>query len=382
MYYYYLIKVFISFISKRKSLIQLTFKYHKILSKIRHKQENASSKEGKIFSINLAYIYYSFSKELTTQAEIQMSEYLIQTDKYTTSLRLFMKNLEKVFLHGNKDASELLELGHAFSKLKQEIDLEFLTAKENKYKYACVITGFIVQETYNDKLCKNCNFKETINIMDEVISFGFKYDKTFLIIYDIDNNSLSLKLSEKELIKYNGKVFESIFPPELRREGKQKFISKLTKSHSKLILQKKMRNINNNNNTKVDHSNNNNNKINSLINNENIFSFYYKNQKHQTIETIKMSAFCAPSLDINHNSTINIISKYKIEKTNLLMFKKDKTTNLEILIMLSKSASDVLELSTNDLNSLIEVNKYIYLSDIMTSNSLLNYQNLQVLYGN
>lgn len=381
MYYYYLIKVFISFISKRKSLIQLTFKYHKILSKIRHTQEYASSKEGNIFSINLAYLYYSFSKALTTQAEIQMSEYLIQTDKYRTSLRLFMKNLDNVFLHGSKDASELLELGHAFSKLKQEIDLEFLTSKENKYNYACVITGFIMQETYNDKLCKNCDFKEMISIMDEVISFGFKYDKTFLIIYDIDNNSLSLKLSGKELIEYNGKVFESIFPPELRREGKQKFISMLTKSHSKLILQKKMTNINNNNNnTKVDHSNNN--KINSLINNENIFSFYYKNQKHQTIETIKMSAFGAPSLDINHNSTINIISKYKIEKTNLLMFKKDKTTNLEILIMLSKSASDVLQLSPNDLNSLIEANKYIYLSDIMTSNGLLNYQNLQVLYDN
>ena len=79
-----------------------------------------------------------------------------------------------------------------------------------------------MEEIFNDKITKNISFIDFVHTIDDVLTYHFKENKIILLLYDISTFTITIDICGKDLIEYKGKTFESIFPEQIRKEGKTK----------------------------------------------------------------------------------------------------------------------------------------------------------------
>ena len=128
-------------------------------------------------------------------------------------------------LYGPK---EIIKLASKMNKLKKKINFKVLASKENRDNYSCVLTGFIIEELFNDQMSKSIYFHDLMYSYEESLNLRFKKYNMILVKYNIVQKTFIIKQCGAELIHYKNKVIEEMFPPFLKFIGKTSNCSKIT----------------------------------------------------------------------------------------------------------------------------------------------------------
>lgn len=340
--YYYLFQLNLCYIAHKENLIRIMLTFNKIKNIMKLNHEN----RGKLhflnnvysfnFDLNLEIIFREILHNLVTTELIQSSSYFIKIDYILESISAFLVKL-KSFLEINlKSPKEIIKLANQFQVLKENVHFDQISSKENKGNYPCLLCGFIVEEIFNDQLSKTTYFHDMIKTGEDSLTSRFEKDKIMLIKFDIVNSILNIKQCGKKIIEYKNKNIEEIFPPFLKKEGKNRLIQHLSKNKEKHFL------------------------------------FYYYSLKEGIGERIKMKFTGFPSLEVNKNY-IFLYCTYLICKGNILFFEKRKkeysTKSFNILLLASKNMAIHYGLFESQINLLNEAKTYIEKKNIIEPKS-------------
>ena len=250
--------------------------------------------------------------------------FLTKTELSVIETKKFIKVIKKFLKKQLVSPIELISLGKLFTKLHNECQFDFLSSKENKLNYYCIISGFIIEEIFNGKINSSCFFHEFIQKYDEHLDNNYAKNKHFLLLYDIMTSSITFRLCCKELVEVKNKSFDSIIPPFVKKEGMRRFMKHL------------------------------------LSNNNETFSFYFNINDKSPIEKIIIMVMEIPS--ITDTNKLNVFCSYKIERANYLIFENKivKFHNEKVLIGISKSISKITHLNQDIIEYSLFKNKYIY----------------------
>lgn len=330
-----MITLYIKFIAENKNLVKIVLQYHKIKSfftKIKRSDKNKSFSSNCFsfnFFINLEFLYYQMTQGIFHQREEQKMFYLITINSYVKKINKFLNGLLFFFEIDLKLPEEIIKLASKYTQLKESIDISFLNSKEHKYNYPCVASGFIMEEIFNEQFQTGLFNRDSINLIEELISVHYNEDRNILALYDIAKKTITIEESGKELLFLKKKNFHQIFPTYLKCEGIKMFAAALTKNKG------------------------------------NIFQFYFQNNEKKTIEIFRFKFSSIPSCDFK-NYSIYIICNYKIEKESIVVFErrlikgKDKT----ILIDASEKGCKKIKITPSQILYSLQNNIYIELSDI------------------
>ena len=250
--------------------------------------------------------------------------FLTKTELSVIQIKKFTKVIKKFLKKQLVSPLELISLGKLFTKLHDESQFDFLSSKENKLNYYCIISGFIIEEIFNGKINSSCFFHEFIQKYDEHLDNNYAKNKHFLLLYDIITSSITFRLCCKELVEVKNKSFDSIIPPFVKKEGMKRFMKHL------------------------------------LSNNNETFSFYFNINDKSPIEKIMIMVMEIPS--ITDTNKLNVFCSYKIERANYLIFENKivKFHNEKVLIGISKSISKITYLNQDIIEYSLFKNRYIY----------------------
>ena len=338
--YYHLLQLNLCYITYKENLIRIMLTFNRIKNIMKLNNEN----RGKLqllndfysynFDLNLEIIFREILHNLVTTELIQSSSYFIKIDYILESISAFLVKL-KSFLEINlKSPKEIIKLATQFQVLKENVHFEQISSKENKGNYPCLLSGFIVEEIFNDQLSKTTYFHDMIKTGEESLTTRYEKDNIMLIKFDIVNSLFNIKQCGKKIIEYKNKNIEEIFPSFLKKEGKNRLIQHLSKNKEKL------------------------------------FMFYYYSLKEGIGERIKMKFTGLPSLEVNQNY-IFLYCTYLICKGNLLFFEERKkeysTKTLKILLLTSKNIAKHFGLVESQINALNEAKTYIEKKNLIDS---------------
>lgn len=349
--YYNLCELYVLFLND-KNYIKLLLKYHKIKNMFRHSTKTfhnqitiLNQNLSKTFLLTLELLFDEISYLLVNLNENLKNSFLINIDGVTTYINEFLTEMKEFFDLSLKTPREVFKLANNFSLIKEKVNVNFLSLKENKFNYTCLISGYILEEMFNDRINKNISFIDTIHSADDLLKGHFLNDKLILLSFDIINSSFTIQQCGKELIDYKGQNFEKLFPPFIRNEGKRKMINTLE------------------------------------IENKKIFEYYFYNKSKETIERFKMSFIGVPSFSSSSNF-LDLICTYRIPKDNLLLFEEKhlKVGVAKALVMTSESLGHYLKIDRNDIIKTHEKKKYITERDLFTEEGkLLDMKTLQMV---
>lgn len=335
-----IVELFLLYLSN-KSLIKIVLKYNKIKTLAKNQRTFFKNKEASLyhnlpscFVLNYELLFAEIKQKIIDKNLNPKFKYLINMDLIVFNIDSFFKELLSFLNLELKAPKEVIVLAGKYASLTKQIDINFLISKDNRFNYSCVIIGYIMEEIYNDKITKNISFADFVHSIDDVLAYHFKENKIILILYDITTFTLSIEICGKELIEYKGKNFESIFPQEIRKEGKTKFVKTLEKKT------------------------------------DNHFEYYFHNKQKGTIEIFKMGFFGIPSIN-QRDSLLNIICNYTIERDCILFF-QNKVFNYEkkqVLIMLSEKIAHQLKVSPADIQNGNDNNNFIFGGDFFIDNT-------------
>ena len=348
---YYLVDLYISFISEKKTLIKIILKYDHIKACIRNTttkiNDNLHLKTNNKFSnnfyLNLELLYHEIIEQLLKNNDNQKLSYLIITDKISIEIKSFIKMLRNfLFLH-LRSPQEIMKLSKNFSKLNKTIDFEYLISKENKLNYPCLIYSYIMEEIFNDHLNPVVCIGDLIHSLDELLDYKYKEDSLLLAMYDFNYNKIIIKSIGKDLIHLKNESFDKIFPVFLRKEGYLRLLKSLKQ------------------------------------NTENYFEFYYLNKNKGTVDRFKMKFMGIPSLDFDCQS-VYIACNYILEKDNFFIFEimdyiiKDN----KVLVAVSESVANYLKLTHEHIMNTHTNKTYLTFDQIFFSQSdTLNYDSIE-----
>ena len=344
-----MITLYMKFIEEKKNLVKIVLQYYKIKSfftKIERNGKNKNNYSSNCFSfnyfINLEFLYYQITQGIFHQREEQKMFYLITINSYVKKINNFLNSLLFFFEIDLKLPEEIIKLASRYTQLKDSIDISFLNSKEYKYNYPCVASGFIMEEIFNEQFQTGLFNRESINLIEELISAHYNEDRNILALYDIAKKTITIEESGKELLFLKKKNFNEIFPVYLKYEGIKSFISVLTKNQG------------------------------------NNFQFYFKNDEKKTIEVFRFKFSSIPSCDFK-NYSIYIICNYKIEKESMIVFERRKINGKDktILIDASEKGCKMIKITPEQILYSIQNNIYIELSDIFDIHTgIINYSAL------
>lgn len=338
--YYYIIEFYFFFFSKKKSLIKTFLKYNELKSRQKFFSKKKSFSFSQNFFINLDLL---FEKILSKKKEnVKFNPVcLIKIDVLSKKIKIFLKYLDNFFKNKVYTPKEIFKLSEIFSNLHKKENFEILHAKDNKFNYTCLLSGFILEEIFKEPLSQGITFKELINSIDDVIDNKYHEDCTLLALFDVPLSSIIIKQCGNQLNYLRGKNIEKIFPSYLANDGKRKFLETITHGSG-------------------------------------IFEYYLQRKYKNTIEIIKIKFVGVPTLDKNKNK-IYLSCNYKIEKGNFIVFQKQNNIQeKKILFQLSDVVTTYLQISPEVIESSIQKKQYIYKSDICSNNDqIINIKHIK-----
>lgn len=337
--YYNLCELYVLFLNE-KNYIKLLLRFHRIKNMLRYSNKGFQPNKNflyqnlpQTFTITLELLFEEISNKLIDINQSQKNSYLITVDTISMHINNFLDTIKQFFTINLNTPREVIKLAHSFSLIKQNVNSNFLTSKENKFNYTCILCGYIIEEIFNDKVNKNICFGDIIHSIEDLLVGHYDNDKIILLSFDILNTCFTIQQCGKDFIEYKSQNFEKLFPPCIRKEGKAKMINILEKA------------------------------------NNNTFDYYYFNSTKETIERFKMNFVGVPSLSANNNE-LNLICSYKIQKDHFLVFLNKHITNE--LVLTSETVSKCLMITQRDIISIKEKKKFISQRDLFSSNGKLH----------
>lgn len=323
--YYHLIELHLCLLSNQNNLVTVLLVYNKIKTSIKNNFLSTRNEAASInfssqnFILNLDYMLTKIIQKLATNEKYHENAYILNVDSFCGSVKAFIEYLMKFIdteLYGPK---EIIKLASNMNKLKEKVNFKVLSLKENRDNYSCVLTGFIIEELFNDQMSTSIYFHDLICSYEESLNLQFKKNNIILLKYNIVQKTLLIKQCGAALIHYKNRGIEEMFPPFLKYIGKQKLINYLSSNKAES------------------------------------FDFYYHSLKHHIGEKIKMKFSGLPSTDLTQ-SIIYLLGNYLIEPGILLFFQKNMNPSMnkkKVLILTSGAISFLSGIPTEELNKII-----------------------------
>lgn len=332
-----IVELFLLYLSD-KSLIKIVLKYNRIKTLCKNTRTNLQNKNASLyqnlptqFVLNYELLFAEIKQKIIEKNLNPKFKYLINMDLIISNIDEFFNEISSFVNLELKAPKEVIVLGQKYAALTKKVDIDFLTTKDNRYNYSCVIIGYIMEEIFNDKITKNVSFLEFIHSIDDIMAYHFRENKIILLLYDISTFTITIDICGKDLIEYKGKSFESIFPEQIRKDGKTKFVKTLEKKA------------------------------------DNHFEFYFCDKTNGSIELFSMGFFGIPSIN-QRDSLLNIICNYTIEKKGKVLFFQNKVFNYDkkkVLVLMSDELAYQFKVSPKDIQEGYINNNFIFSTDLI-----------------
>ena len=218
-------------------------------------------------SINVLLFYEYVKVEVSDYIKC-VSEF-INSDKFANIILSYITKYEHFLTCHLKTPINVVNIAKEYDSLTKNQDIITFLSSTNEYNYQFIIFRFIFESiskkpfTFNNKIYD-------INVYLEYLNYHFHNEHIILLNYSLNCNLIYILKAGGILKKYTNKLFDSLFPLELRKVGISKF-------------------------TEILHSNN-------LKDENNIFDFVIEKPddiEDGYIESFKMKYEIYPSLELN-----------------------------------------------------------------------------------
>ena len=340
---YHIIELYTCYLSRKKNLIKIIMIYNKTKTLLKLSKNEVKNTKTSLFKnltnnflLNYELLYNEIVNRLLLNSNTNQNGNLIIIDEINIYTKEFLEKIKYFFDIAFKRPLDVIDLAKSFKKLKRKANVDFLVSKENKFTYTCIIMGYIYEEIFNEQITKNYNISELILSFEELLTYHYNYDKTILILCDVNSSLFLIKQCGKDIINVKGQHFEKIFPEYFQKEGKKRLMKVLSETQA------------------------------------NYFEFYYHHQIKHSIEKFKMKFLGIPSLDVD-NAFIYIICNYSIEKDNILIFENHYYNHVvcKVLVSCSETVADFLKIKQKDIKKTLEDKNYICSDDLFNKETLL-----------
>ena len=170
-------------------------------------------------------VYYSFSENIKNNYEVIFHEiklnalnniknpkinYLITIDNIISNIEKFFKKLKNFLKSELKRPKDIVDLAKNVSSLKKEINISFLSEKENKMCYSCVLVNFIIEQLLNDVITKSPDYSNF------VLSIDFDLEHLEKIRTDLNNSENKYMTTILNgVIKYASAIYNITYIPDI-----------------------------------------------------------------------------------------------------------------------------------------------------------------------
>ena len=156
---------------------------------------------------------------------IDRYELIKKNEDLENDMLQYIKDFQN-FLHFEiKTPENYLKIAHKFDKIKKHKNLETIIRKNNDYDYKMILLRFIYETLVNHKI-KNSN-EFDIGFYLDFLNFHYTQDKILLLNYSIERRVFTIMRGSKQLLKYTGKNFDTLFPEFFKSYGINMCMDKL-----------------------------------------------------------------------------------------------------------------------------------------------------------
>ena len=335
--FFHLIELYCTFVNNKKNFITTILKYHLIMTRCKNKNLNdkiSKQRFPKNFLVNLTLLHHEISNLFAASNDSMYLSYIIQIDSFLKHINCFFDKVNGFFQFEIKDPKHFLSLSNSFTHLRKKVNCKFLSSKENRSKYSCIIVQYVMESIFNDRVNKGYYLNDVLFNYEDFLEQKFRDDNIIFALFNVKNASIVIKQCCKEFIDLKDNNFKTLFPSYLREEGHKRLFNVLT--------------------TK----------------NDDYFEFYYQERKKGFIEKFKMKFMGLHSIGTNQLS-LYILCQYLIEKKRILVFKNNYQSVVpkKILVSFSDNMSSILKIIPNQLKHSEESKNALTKNDFFSTNS-------------
>lgn len=162
----------------------------------------------------------------------QKYEMLQKNEELRNSLTLYLKEYEEFILYKEKTPLNYYDISCHYKAFKDLLITIHMYFKKNiECNYDLILMRYIYETLINSKYYHIQPFD--LNNYSEFLEFHFNNCRTFLLKYNIEHGFFFIIKASKEILKFQGNRFNSIFPQDLRKEALNKFKSQLNDMEEK-----------------------------------------------------------------------------------------------------------------------------------------------------
>ena len=194
-------------------------------------------KKNSIVLMTYILLYDLFG--LSDKISKQKYEILQKNEELRNSLNQYLKDYEEFILYKEKTPVNYYEISNKYKDFKDLLITIHAYFKNNiECNYELLLMRYIYEILVNAKFSHTQPFD--LNTYSEFLEYHFSHSRLLLLKYNIEKEVFLIIKGSKEMQKYQGKQFSTIFPRELRDEGSllfKKQLNNLDKNESKTIFE-------------------------------------------------------------------------------------------------------------------------------------------------
>ena len=183
----------------------------------------------------LVYDLFGMSEKISKQKY----EILQKNEELRNSLNKYLKEYEEFILYKEKSPVNYFDISNKYKDFKDLLVTIHAYFKNNiECNYELILMRYIYEILVNAKFSHTQPFD--LNTYSEFLEYHFSHSRILLLKYNIEKEVFLIIKGSKEMQKYQGKQFSTIFPRELREEGSLLFkdqLNNLNKNESKTIFE-------------------------------------------------------------------------------------------------------------------------------------------------
>ena len=188
-------------------------------------------KESNINVVTNIILIYKELYEEKEETDYNLIELLKFYELYKNKLDELLNNILQFYLNYKLYPSEYLKIGFQIKEIKEA--LNYLKSNQHLNNYNLNLINLIIEELINFPINKDKGLIIDYLLYDDGISYNFQFNKNIIInINPAKKTNLIIKTG-KDLNFSLGKEISSLFPKELKNEGKKLFLKSL-KSNNKI----------------------------------------------------------------------------------------------------------------------------------------------------
>ena len=197
------------------------------------------NKHKKNSRVLMTYILLYDLFGLSDKISKQKYEILQKNEELRNSLNQYLKDYEEFILYKEKTPVNYYEISNKYKDFKDLLITIHAYFKNNiECNYELILMRYIYEILVNAKFSHTQPFD--LNTYSEFLEYHFSHSRLLLLKYNIEKEVFLIIKGSKEMQKYQGKQFSTIFPRELRDEGSllfKKQLNNLDKNESKTIFE-------------------------------------------------------------------------------------------------------------------------------------------------